>query len=73
MTEIPTALEFYRTQTGIQKAWSIEMVIKEFAKLHVKAALEAALDDVKVKIHSFREASVYKDSILNAYPSENIK
>jgi hypothetical protein len=41
----------------------------EFAKLHVKAALEAATKSVKYN----RPYIEVKDSILQAYPLENIK
>lgn len=53
----------------------------EFAKLHVKAALEAAAENVSVeRCGQYTEgdgfncdASVNKQSILNAYPDELIK
>lgn len=60
----------------------------EFAKLHVEAALKTASEcanlylhnsgwkhssDIKtVKCHNY-DASINEDSILNAYPLENIK
>lgn len=55
--------------------------LKEFAKYHVQKALEAASIKVKlsVDLHDFIEDSwtkgdkIDKDSILNAYPLENVK
>lgn len=61
---------------------------REFAKLHVKAALKAASENVKLSIDTpinkelldkimagdtIKIALVDKDSILNAYPESNIK
>lgn len=45
------------------------IALKEFAEFHVKAALEAASKSVKYN----RPYIEVKDSILNAYPLENIK
>lgn len=47
----------------------------EFAKLHVKSALEAAANNAKIKYDFYDEMAAYVDSqsILNAYPDENIK
>ncbi len=53
----------------------------EFAKLHVKAALEAASKESKLHplLQEFiqdsweSESPINKDSILNAYPESNIK
>ena len=49
----------------------------EFAKFHVEAALKAAAENAETETeHDYRGGSwdmVDKDSILNAYPLENIK
>ena len=51
----------------------------EFAKMHVKAALEATINNVEFTTASWaslQEGSfmeIDKDSILNAYPETNIK
>ena len=48
----------------------------EFAKLHVKAALLAAVNNAELDRDAAQDLngiSVNKDSILNAYPEENIK
>lgn len=53
---------------------TIAEVMIEFTKLHVKAALEEALENTptgsSTDIPSYEEI---KDAILNAYPLENIK
>ncbi len=69
-----------------QKAWlsNVKSYMIEFAKLHVEAALkiasEKATTTVHKHIHDKDEIDGYilieiinKDSILNAYPLENIK
>lgn len=48
----------------------------KFAKLHVKAALEKALENAELDRDAGQDLngiSVNKESILNAYPDENIK
>lgn len=48
--------------------------MKEFAKLHVKAALEAAAKTIgSTQRDGLRYYVADKDSILKAYPPENIK
>jgi hypothetical protein len=62
------------------------MVMKEFAKRHVEAALEAAYNNARTQDNilklpvkggfgnvSVPFKSVNKESILSAYPLENIK
>lgn len=51
---------------------------RAYTKLHVRAALEAAADNAKIVSEKY--AAMFKeyyhiesDSILNAYPEENIK
>lgn len=87
MSDILTAEEFvkeFRKTNPIADAESIEHWMAqhciEFAKLHVEAALKSASKQAKTKedIAIFAEGSykiqvVDKDSILNAYPLENIK
>jgi hypothetical protein len=68
---IPTAEKFLRG-----KPFSIESIhsnMIQFAKLHVEAALKAASEDVELETYGSFGNSVNKDSILNAYPIENIK
>jgi hypothetical protein len=49
----------------------------EFAKLHVQAALKAASENAKIEIipHEHEDTDYYinEDSILNAYPLDQIK
>ncbi len=70
---IPTAEEFLKDlqhdyeETGEYKMYfaiDIPNKLKEFAKLHVEAALEQASEKVGLS---------YKQSILNSYPLTNIK
>ena len=55
----------------------IEYLMKEFAKYHVEQALIAASNEAQAKEnpadYGTGEIWVDKDSILNAYPLENIK
>ena len=80
MSKIPTAEEFYKQTTGcIINHGDIKIAMIEFAKLHVEAAkkeylqqgfgryMENAFDKYPIRI------PIDEDSILNAYPLENIK
>jgi hypothetical protein len=82
MDQIPTAEDFLlnagfpgHAKHGLAKKWMIE-----FAKLHVEVALKEASQQAKccdgaiVNLgFEIISATVEKDSILNAYPLENIK
>lgn len=48
---------------------------KYFAQMHVQAALEAAVEKAEATFDLDKDLNpkVDKDSILNAYPYENIK
>ena len=61
--------------THIGTAKDIKKAMIEFAKLHVEAALkEAEKETVKHISKTILELNMYnKNSILNAYPLENIK
>jgi len=52
----------------------VQKIMIDFAKYHVKLALEKASDDVRVVDESCWAADSYvdRDSILNSYPLENI-
>lgn len=78
--KIPTAEEYLKKldeESGT--IWtedddSICEAFREFAKFHVKAALEAALEESPYG--SSTDTVSYEDmkkTILNAYPDENIK
>ena len=69
---IPTAKElFNKMLEGNDECMSTEMMI-EFAKLHVKEALQKAYENADLEYYG-DEVCYNKDSILNAYPLENIK
>ena len=73
MSKIPTVEEFYKQTTGcVMNHRDIKTAMIEFAKLHVKLALKQASENVIIDGHPF-EYELDKDSILNAYPLENIK
>jgi hypothetical protein len=65
--KIPTAEEFLDQKVGTRSNWICELLV-EFAKLHVKAALEAAS-----KSNKFSYEGARGRTYLNAYPEENIK
>lgn len=65
---IPTAEEFFE-----QEGTYPELAIT-FAKLHVEAALKAAVKNAEMKMVRYTdEWEISERSILNAYPLENIK
>ena len=68
--KIPTAEEFMNRPFG-QRLDTQELMI-EFAKLHVEAALEAASKNVEVN-GNIPQDWIDRQSILDAYPLENIK
>ncbi len=83
MSKIPTAEEVMQKHIDphdcLRASKCYEMTLdamKEFAKLHVEAALKAACE---TKILGYHGSGMYKryeadrDSILNAYPLTNIK
>ena len=57
--------------THIGTAKNIKKAMIEFAKMHVEEALKQASEQVYVSDTVFCE--IDRDSILNAYPLENIK
>jgi len=72
MEKLPTAREFYDKHDSDD---CVVMMI-DFAKLHVEAALKAASEDGQAKYDPIFEvyvSDVDKDSILKSYPLENIK
>lgn len=80
MSKIPTAIELtfqkFPKHDGIFVLRNIEEFMIEFAKLHVEAALKEASEKAELEGDEgsiFDYISVDKDSILNAYPLENIK
>lgn len=85
MSKIPTAEEFVNQYDWENSTLDIPSVLREFAKLHVEAALKAAsenadagytviaLDENEPNIGDSIEVYVITSSILNAYPLDNIK
>jgi hypothetical protein len=80
--KIPTAEEFLkRDESGVYNEIDITHAMIEFTKLHVEAALKEASEKVELSdlLHEFIEDSweggpfIDKDTILNAYPLDNIK
>ena len=64
---------FHRQETHTLEEGVQEAMI-EFTKLHVEAALKAAASDAHTKDVPYTDdVEVDKESILNAYPLENIK
>lgn len=66
-----------KTEVDINNAYEVAV---EFARYHVEQALKSASDNASVKMKEGMEfyyedyvEGVDKDSILNSYPSENIK
>ena len=75
--KIPTAEEFGENllPRGITWYSEFERMMIEFAKLHVKAALEAALKHVVIEYEQEEGScshNIDPESILNAYPETNI-
>jgi len=72
---IPTAEEFSKNFTRLRSALALQDLTDlmiSFAALHVQAALKEASKNVVIEGNSF-EYELDKNSILNAYPLENIK
>jgi hypothetical protein len=94
---IPTAEEFLKKYNnhdhskseGCSCRYRDIVALREFAKLHVEAALKEAFNNSEMRVSendtnehpsftdnyddSYVTITVSKDSILNAYPLENIK
>lgn len=82
--DIPTAEDFLHNYPWIPMYEEVKEVMIAFAKLHVKASLEAAANNVKTKekrktIRASHGSEIHtiiivdKDSILNAYPENLIQ
>ncbi len=76
MEKALTAKEFIEIHNRLNDS-STELLMIEFAKLHIEAALKAASKKAKVVDvgidYAIIEWAVDKNSILNSYPSKNIK
>ena len=71
MSKIPTAEEFYKQTTGcVMNHRDIKIAMIEFARYHVEQALKEA--EIKAQ-QTWGNSVIMKNSVLNAYPLENIK
>jgi hypothetical protein len=79
MEKIPTAEELFETEYSIMDAEYPEMAahvrrkVIEFAKLHVEAALKAASKNAGYHGDTSIGFAIDTETILTAYPLENIK
>ena len=81
MSKIPTAEEVMQNHLDphdclrVSKCYDMTLdAMKEFAKLHVEAALKSASEKAKIdKSVTFGWEKVDRPSILKSYPLENIK
>ena len=77
MEKIPTATKFLdeKGKYLLNGDVDITRTMIEFAKLHVEAALKAASENVETKWVEYtdHDYEIDKESILNSYPSTNIK
>jgi hypothetical protein len=73
---IPTAEDFF-AEHCVEMDSTVAKQMIEFAKLHVQAALKAADDNADVTVVDVCMSGVIwgvdSETILNAYPLENIK
>lgn len=77
MRQIPTAGEFLTEKgyPGFAKHTLIKEWMKEFAKMHVTAALKEALESIPC-LGSSTDIATYEEveeAVLNSYPLEDIK
>ena len=75
MEKTPTAEEFlnHQEETVTHFEFDIREVMIKFAKLHVTAALKAAINNVEVTTGGDGSPLFSITSIINSYPLENIK
>ena len=81
MSKLPTAEEFFKNRREGEETEMYSFTVGyredmiEFAKLHCEAALKAAsenADTLKGEVYASK-GCINKESILNAYPLNNIK
>ena len=72
MKQLPTAEEFMYQNDILNPHKKITQTMIEFAKLHVQQALESAAEKLPYDDRLNQDIMV-KQSILNAYPLEQIK
>lgn len=75
--KIPTYREFLLNRFVEGKSLDVEIVAIEFAKMHVKKALEEAAKKAEIdSVDSFTQGTTFyvsERSIVKSYPLENIK
>lgn len=82
MNKIPTAEKYFKEEFKIAQEvmpaiwYDLKLKAISFAKLHVKAALEAAAEKSKLDyLHHHvlgEQIEINKESIIKAYPETNI-
>lgn len=74
MNILPSASAFILLHDGLTDDNAIDLM-KKFASIHVKAALEAAADNVELRAVKYTDNDweVDKSSILSAYPESLIQ
>ena len=70
---IPTAKELFGFMLREDADVSYEEAMIQFARFHVKEALKQASENAEIVDKYFHDVEIDKDSILNAYPLDNIK
>lgn len=80
MNKIPIAEEYFSSKVFNKTPEQVSIIMIEFAKIHVEAALEAAYINSYVDNNHQQGMAmdsddfvINADSILNAYPLDNIK
>lgn len=68
----PTAKEFWNKACRTDELKSPADIMIDFAKMHVEEALQKAYENADLEYYG-DEVCYNRDSILNAYPLENIK
>ena len=75
MSKIPTAEEFaeFKLPRGIDWYPEFGEIMIEFTKFHVEAALKTANENAYTYYDKDNNVVIDEESILTAYPLENIK
>lgn len=67
-SEVPSAREFYDTHYSDDAV----VIMRDFAKLHIKAALNNIADSIP-PLNEQANHRITKVEVLNCYPDENFK
>jgi hypothetical protein len=75
--KLPTAAEFLDSKVFNKTPEQIQIIMIEFAKLHLEAQKEAILKNVQIDNDYGRDGQLYscidEDSIKSAYNLDNVK